>query len=80
MPSHEQLQSVLFPRKFYTTQNAKAVIKANPRWKMLKTPRVTKDFIRFRQAAPNYKKYHYITKKIAHHIELIIGYPKNERR
>ena len=74
----EQLQSILLPRKNFNVNTAIQWINNNG-YDVLKIPHVTHQFIRFRQAQPDYEKYHYVTKHIGHSgIDFIIGYPRKE--
>jgi hypothetical protein len=67
------LQSVLFSRQLWTIGQAKSWLKQHGLNPAYKTPDVTSNFIRFRQAEPN-RNFSYRTRRIGDGIELIIGF------
>ena len=74
----EQIQSILIPKSKYSLKDSIRWIEDNG-FKIDKIPRVTSKYYRFRQEAPDYVKYHYITKHIGDlGIDIIIGYPIGE--
>jgi hypothetical protein len=71
MPS--QVQSIIFNKNFYSTNQAKAWLKKHKFIADFKEPHKTANFIRFRQFNPSVGL-RYITKKASPGIEFIIAY------
>ena len=68
-----KVQSVIVPKKDFNLRQAKKWIKDN-KYKLTfykKKVDITKEFYRFRQTAPKYKKYR--TKKLNNGVMLVLG-------
>jgi hypothetical protein len=72
-----QIQSVLFNKKDYTLSQAFNYVLSHPDLKIIKAPRSTEHYWRFRQEKPDYNKYDYRTIKHKN-IKYIVGYPKHK--
>ena len=70
------IQSILFDKKYWTISEANAWLERHGY--IHKKIHTTDKFIRYRQHEPNYNRYHYITKKLPNHTELILGFPIHE--
>ena len=68
-----EVQSVIIPRSTFTLAKAKKWIKKNGYKESFyrKKVDITKDFYRFRQTAPKYKKYR--NKKLDNGVMLVLG-------
>lgn len=73
MSEHNNVQSVLFDKRFWDEKRARAWLKEH-NFKFKNKIDITDNFLRFRQFSPKKFK-NYFTRKIYNHIELIIGYP-----
>lgn len=70
------IQSVIFNKQYYNIDDATKFIMQHPDLKIIKSPHITENYIRFRQIDPDYKKYNYYTKNITDGVSFIIGYKK----
>lgn len=68
-----EIQSIIFNKKIYNVNTAKNWIKKH-NFKILKSPDITKNYIRIRQTEPKYKKYY--IKALNKNIMAVIGVKK----
>lgn len=69
------IQSILFDRNIYDKKQSLLFLKKHD-LKALKSPHITKKYIRIRLHNPNYKKYSYRTKTATNGVKFVIGYLK----